>query len=259
MNNTFLQNKNILIAEDNKINQVVVKHTLSNLGATTDVVADGTEVIEKIRQQQYDLILMDIQMPEMDGYQATRYIRNELQNRVPIIAMTAFALNGEGEKCIEAGMNGYVSKPFTIESLSDIIEKTLFSPTAINVNPHVLASDGVVVDISMLYEVASDDETYIQLMINTFIENMPATIARIDKSYKDGDYEQLYSAAHYAKSSLSVIKINDMLEWVQKIEACAKHKTDLELLPQLIEKVKQRFEIVNELLLSKTQAGTNNN
>jgi CheY-like chemotaxis protein/HPt (histidine-containing phosphotransfer) domain-containing protein len=253
MNENILMNKRILVAEDNSINQVVVKHALSNLGATVDIVTDGTEAIEKIKQQSYDLILMDIQMPDMDGYDTTRYIRNELQNSIPIIAMTAFAQKGEDEKCLEAGMNAYVSKPFTTESLSETISRVLSSPMNVTSNPYILTNKGVVVDISMLYEVASDDESYIQLMISTFLENMPITIERIEKSYSDGNYDQLYSAAHYAKSSLSVIKINEMLEWVQKIEASAKNKTNLETLPELIEKVKTRFVVARQILETKTQ------
>jgi CheY-like chemotaxis protein len=257
MDDNILMNKQILVAEDNSINQVVVKHALNKLGATVDIVTDGRAAIEKIKQQPYDLILMDIQMPDMDGYDTTRYIRNELQNSIPIIAMTAFAQKGEDEKCLEAGMNAYVSKPFTTDSLNDTIIKVLSSPMNINSNPYILNKEGVVVDISMLYEVASDDESYIQLMISTFIENMPTTIERIEKSYRDGDYDQLYSAAHYAKSSLSVIKINEMLEWVRQIETSAKHKTHLETLPELIEKVKTRFAVARQMLQSKIlHAGT---
>jgi CheY-like chemotaxis protein len=253
MNENILMTKRVLVAEDNSINQVVVKHSLNNLGATVDIVTNGTEAIRKIKQQHYDLILMDIQMPDMDGYDTTRYIRNELQNSVPIIAMTAFAQKGEDEKCLQVGMNAYVSKPFTTEILNDTITKVLSTPMNVNANPYILNKEGVVVDISMLYEVASDDESYIQLMINTFIENMPTTIDRIDKSYNESDFEELYRAAHYAKSSLSVIKINEMLEWVQKIEASAKLKTNLEILPELIEKVQTRFAVARQLLQSRIE------
>jgi CheY-like chemotaxis protein len=254
MNENILVNKRILVAEDNSINQVVVKHALTNLGATVDIVTDGTEAIEKIKQQPYDLILMDIQMPDMDGYDTTRYIRNALQNSIPIIAMTAFAQKGEDDKCLEVGMNGYVSKPFTTESLTNTITKVLSSPMNVNSNPYILNKEDVVVDISMLYEVAADDENYIQLMISTFIENMPTTIERIEKSYSEGDYDELYRAAHYAKSSLSVIKINEMLEWVKEIEASAKYKKNFEMLPELIEKVKTRFAVARQMLQSKIQA-----
>jgi CheY-like chemotaxis protein/HPt (histidine-containing phosphotransfer) domain-containing protein len=250
MNNNLLLNKRVLVAEDNSINQFVVKHSLEKLGATADIVGDGKEAVEKITEGHYDLVLMDIQMPEMDGYEAAQYIRNELQNTTPIIAMTAFAINGEDEKCIEAGMNAYIAKPFSLETLNETITKVLSSPAEINTNPYILTKQGAVVDISMLYEVASDDETYIQLMITTFLENMPNTLLRIEDAYNKSDYEQLYSAAHYAKSSLSVIKINEMLEWVREIENCAKYKTDLEILPNLIGKVKSRFAVARQILQS---------
>src|SRR5207237_44222 len=137
---------------------------------------DGNEAIEKLSKSQYDVVLMDIQMPQKDGYETAEYIRNELRSAIPIIAMTAFALNGEEEKCLEAGMNGYVSKPFTVDGLGDAIQKALHTNSKATSNPYILTQGEVAVDLSMLYDIAMNDESYIKTMVLTFLENMPVTL-----------------------------------------------------------------------------------
>jgi len=115
----------ILLAEDNQINQLVAVKQLKKLGCHCDAVANGKEAIDALRHINYDLVLMDCQMPELDGYEATRQIRamNEKFSVIPIVAMTAHAMKGDREKCLEAGMNDYVTKPITISDLSAVIKK----------------------------------------------------------------------------------------------------------------------------------------
>lgn len=251
MKENILQDKNVLVVEDNVINQMVVKHSLVKLGATADIAGDGNEAIEKIRSTSYDLILMDIQMPVMDGYETTAFIRNQLKSNVPVIAMTAFALKGEDEKCYECGMNGYVSKPFTLDSLYNAIHGVFQLPYSVSTNPNILGNHEVAIDLSMLYEIAGNDPAYINTMISTFLENMPVTIGKIETNFQAEDWENLYRSAHYAKSSLSVIKIADMYDWVTTIEQSARRKVDLAALPELIERVKQKFVIVEKILSEK--------
>jgi signal transduction histidine kinase/CheY-like chemotaxis protein len=115
----------VLLAEDNKMNQLLAVEVLSKFGITTDVADNGRVAIEKCVEQYYDLILMDMQMAEMDGYQATVYIREELKKDIPIIAMTAHAMAGEREKCLSFGMNDYISKPFHTAELYEKIKNIL--------------------------------------------------------------------------------------------------------------------------------------
>ncbi|MCZ2223590.1 MAG: response regulator [Chitinophagales bacterium] len=125
MEYTILRNKHILVVEDNSISQMLVKHAISKFDALVDIADDGTKAIELAKINNYDLVLMDIFMPELDGYQTTEIIRNELKLNMPIIAMTALAIKGEQDKCFDVGMNGYIPKPFTTDILYNEIKKVL--------------------------------------------------------------------------------------------------------------------------------------
>ncbi|MCC6634708.1 MAG: response regulator [Chitinophagaceae bacterium] len=125
MTNELLIGKNILIVEDNAINQMLVKYAFAKSGANAIVAENGSQALELMNQNKFDAILMDIYMPELDGYQTTDIIRNQLHSSIPIIAMTALAMKGEEEKCLALGMNGYISKPFSSETLFQEIKRVL--------------------------------------------------------------------------------------------------------------------------------------
>ena len=118
----------ILLAEDNPINQMVAQHQLEDLGAEVDVAENGSEVLDAMAQKQYDLILMDCQMPEMDGYETTRQIRHQEAssgNRIPIVALTAHAFGHDRERCMAAGMDDYLSKPYDRRDLANVLKRWL--------------------------------------------------------------------------------------------------------------------------------------
>ena len=117
----------ILVAEDNEINQIVTTQVLSKVGFTCDLVANGKEALAALQSKEYDLVLMDCQMPEMDGFEATRQYRTREVERVakpvPIIALTANALRGDRERCLEAGMTDYLTKPIDPIKLIDLVQQ----------------------------------------------------------------------------------------------------------------------------------------
>jgi CheY-like chemotaxis protein len=118
----------ILLAEDNVTSQKVAKQMLRRLGYRADVVANGIEALQALERQPYDLVLMDLRMPEMDGLQATRIIRQRWPDNGPkIIAITAYALQGDKEKCIDAGMDDYISKPIRMNELAAILKLKKFA------------------------------------------------------------------------------------------------------------------------------------
>lgn len=115
---------NILLAEDNLVNQMVMLRMLEKIGHRADVAANGLEVLRALENSSYDVILRDIQMPEMDGFEATREIRQRWPNRgIKIMAITAYALNGDRERCLEAGMDDYISKPVQCSELAKILKR----------------------------------------------------------------------------------------------------------------------------------------
>jgi CheY-like chemotaxis protein len=124
----------ILLAEDNIVNQKVAVAMLRKFGYNPDIVTNGKEAVSALKTVPYDMVLMDCQMPEMDGYEATRQIRNPqsaIRNHaIPIIAMTAHAMQGAREECLEAGMDDYISKPINPQALLDVIEKWAVEPKA---------------------------------------------------------------------------------------------------------------------------------
>ena len=112
----------ILMAEDNPVNQKVALSMLKRIGYQADVAANGFEVLQALERQPYDVVLMDVQMPEMDGFEATRRIRSS-GSKICIIAMTAHALNGDKRACLDVGMDEYVSKPIRMEELQKVLER----------------------------------------------------------------------------------------------------------------------------------------
>ena len=121
---------NILVAEDDPMNQQLALMVLKRLGYGADIAVNGNEVLEMVSEKKYDLIFMDVQMPEMDGLEATRMIRLCLTVQPVIIAMTANAMDGDREKCLQSGMNDYISKPVNFEELMQILHKWALEVTA---------------------------------------------------------------------------------------------------------------------------------
>ena len=234
---------NVLIVEDHKVNQMVAKETLKKWGKDLEIdVADNGKIASEIlSEKDYDLILMDIQMPEMDGYETTAFIREQLpspKNEVPILAMTAYATTGEAEKCIEAGMNDYISKPFDPDTFYAKIAKLIdFEVAEQKVNVLDNGSSGPAIQLDYLTSITGENTDLQRTMIQMLIDEIPDEIDQLKKAYKNNDWKALGAKAHKYKSSAGYMGNNELLEIVKKVEKCAKEEKNLDEVQDLLEKI----------------------
>ncbi len=193
----------ILVAEDNIVNQKVALRQLDRLGYTADAVANGLEVLEALERIRYDVVLMDCQMPEMDGYDATAEIRRREGNlrHTPIIAMTANALDGDRERCLAAGMDDYISKPVKQETLSKAIQR--WTPNADqSFEP---ADTAGVIDAAVIAELrglqSPSDPNFFNHLIDLFIQETPHRLAAIRAAIAGSNAAALAHESHALKGS----------------------------------------------------------
>jgi CheY-like chemotaxis protein len=209
----------VLVVEDNVLNQKMTRIMLANNGFTVSGANSGTKAVALLRKEKADIVLMDLQIPGMDGYLTTRKIREELKLNVPIIAITAHAFNGEREKCVAAGMNDYLPKPFREQELLATIAN------------YQRAS---VIDLGFLKEQTRNNIPFIKDMIRTFIRQAPKDLDALQKAVKQKNGEQVYKIAHTLSTSVSFFglktHIGEELSRMQK----EKHAE-----PEQLEKVKR--------------------
>ena len=195
----MFSNKLILLAEDNVVNQKVAVRQLQKLGYRADAVANGREALEALGRIPYDLVLMDCQMPEMDGYEATAEIRRRegALKHTPVVAMTANALEGDRERCIAAGMDDYVSKPVRPEQLAAVLERLLSGAGRGAADaPSVVRDTLPPVDLERLHAVMGDDPEEVCAIIGVYLEQMTHSLKRLDAAIASGDAAEVNSVAH---------------------------------------------------------------
>lgn len=249
MNYPLLTGKKILAVEDNSINQMLVRYTLNKIGVLVDIAEHGSHALEFLKENIYDIILMDIHMPELDGYQTTQIIRGELHLDVPIVAMTALSINGEEERCKSLGMNGYIAKPFTVEGLYTELEKVLKQPTIIQNSFGLKISEtGINIDLTFLNELAGNDKSYVKTMIHLFVENTPNALIQLKQAYRAGTYDLVFKYLHNLKSSLSVIKVSEMFNLVLQIEAMLKEGVNEQTIDSMFNKLNYQYMKAENLL-----------
>jgi two-component system sensor histidine kinase/response regulator len=211
----------VLLAEDNPVNQQVAATMLRKRGHLVDIVADGRQAVEAVRARGYDILLMDVQMPEMDGLAATRAIRDGPHGRdVPIVALTAHALTGDRERCLAAGMNGYLTKPFKAHDLFAIVEKwteaaqltTLESAPA--AAPALVDLDGF---RARMRDAHSEDA--VDGILDTFLAGVPERVEALVAAVTAEDGGAIARAAHAFKSAAGSIGAHRLATILQELEA----------------------------------------
>jgi len=200
----------ILVCEDNILNQKLVKSVIQNFGFELDIAENGEEGIDFLSKKEYDLVLMDLQMPVKDGYQTAAYIRNEMKLSIPIIAMTAHSLVGEQERCYDVGMDGYVPKPFKQAALLKAIKMVM------NKDGNTLKKRRI--DFSYLDEMAYGNADFKKEMIALFIEKIPAEVIQLQEAFNENNADRAKKLAHNMKSSLDVFMLTDLSNCLSIIE-----------------------------------------
>ncbi len=217
-NFAYFKNSRILVAEDNEINQSLIKHLFEEWQIEFDLVTTGKQVLEMLTlyPQKYSLILMDIQMPEMDGYTATQEIRNELKLTIPIIATTAHALAGEREKCFGYGMNEYISKPIKDTHLFGLISQFIQTNKVIDKlkGKSLKPINNVYkfIDLGYMKDVSAGNIEYEKTVTRQFIEVISLDLIDIEKAWKNNDVTILRQLVHNIKTTVSVMGLNEKLD-----------------------------------------------
>ena len=260
--------RKILVAEDVELNQYLARHILESWEFEVLIVNNGLEAIHALEQASFDCILMDVQMPEMDGIEATQHIRrlpDPVKANIPIIALTANALKGDSEKYLAAGMNDYLAKPFDEERLFQVIYRNLaYYKTPVGTlatagpvgadSASLLASSSSIenpfknnnnsnsmtpvnsrlYDLTMVQSVSGGDEGFIKKMVALFIETVPQNVQDMKKALNEENWDQVGKTAHKLKSTIDSMGIKSIRQEIRTVEANAKQKEALQEVPALI-------------------------
>ncbi len=198
----------VLLAEDNAINQELAVRALQDQGHSVTVVENGEEAIQALSRDAYDLVFMDVQMPVMDGIEATRRIRaadsTVLDPHVPIVAMTANAMQGDRERCLEAGMDGYVAKPVARQKLAEAIQTATAGCGNGSTEAPSPADRGGAIDTTAILRNVGSDRAFVARIVGMFLSECPGMLSAIEDGISAGDCEAYGRAAHTLKGALSI-------------------------------------------------------
>ncbi|WP_174875134.1 response regulator [Vogesella oryzae] len=221
---TLSDTQHVLLVEDNLVNQKLGITLLERHGYQVTVAANGQEALELVAAQHFDLILMDMQMPVMDGLEATRRIRAqeaEHGGHLPIIAMTANVMSGDRERCIQVGMDGYIDKPITAAKVFEEIARVqggIVMPAKVE---HA-ATHNVVFDYAQLLRNCDDDQNFVPILLQAFSDDAPLLLAEIEQALASGELPRVVIASHSLRGSALSIAANALVAVCQRLEQTSK-------------------------------------
>ncbi len=240
----------VLLVEDNDINRLYAKSILKKWHCQTDTAENGLVAIEKVKNNLYDVVLMDIQMPILDGYETTKAIRlmdSEIR-LVPIIALTANATKVDVEKCLAAGMNDYLPKPFTPNDLYRKLFQELHIKPRKKEKKKATKVKSSAYSLEYLRSVSGNNEEFIREMIITFTQTIPPVLKEIEELATRKDWEKISQLSHKIKPSFTLMGMSALRNTVAAIEEHGREKTNLKELPEMIrEFVKNCERVLPEL------------
>ncbi len=229
---TEIKNIKVLVVEDIALNQLLMKTLLDDFGFERDVASNGKIAIEKLETKTYDIILMDLQMPEMNGFEATEYIRNTLNSKIPIIALTADVTTVDLEKCKAVGMNDYIAKPVDEKLLYSKIVGLVKKSVSINITRESETNQSEklkYVDLKYLMHRTKSNPKLMMEMISLYLEQTPPLIRVMKQSLHAEDWNSLYSAVHKMIPSFSIMGISsDFENMAKKVQEHASTQKEVE-------------------------------
>lgn len=247
----------ILVVDDNIGNQKLMLHLLERLGYGADVVGSGREAVEAHKRQSYDLILMDIMMPDMDGFTAARMIRvaQPEEERLHIVAVTTNSMKADRESYLAAGMDDYVRKPIQVQDLVAALERAVGSRERHDVQRKKTADDDPHEDelgldpvaLQNLSELVGDDEAFLEELIGTYLEHAPKMIAEMKRAIAENDAPALRLTAHTLKSNSADFGAMILSELSKKLEFMGQEE-QLDGAATLIPEVQSEFEKAASIL-----------
>lgn len=236
----------ILVVEDNPVNQKVALYMLRRLGLRADIAADGVEAVEAVQRIPYDIILMDCQMPEMDGFEATAHIRrleeeNGREPRSRILAMTANAMAGDRERCLASGMDDYLEKPLRMETLRTVLTEwaQLPHPEA-HLESSAAADSAEPLDLERLRENFHHDEKAVQELVDLYLSTTRPLLDKLKEAAEQRDGRSAIRAAHEIKGASAYILAEEITDLAREIEGAAK-ESDWENLDSLLDELEPAF------------------
>jgi len=261
-----VKNKKVLVVEDIALNQLLMKTLLDDFGFELDIADNGKIAIEKLTNESYDIILMDLHMPEMNGFEATEYIRKKLNSQIPIIALTADVTTADLQKCKALGMNDYISKPLDEKLLYSKIISLLKKPEPKKDTGNIKKDDiqtyqaegkSKCIDLTYLKKRTKSNPELMIEMIELYLKQTIPLISNMRPSLSEKDWDALYSSVHKMIPSFSLMGINKNFEItakkIQEYVSTQKHLDELEELVLQLETVcnKACKELDEELILLK--------
>ena len=249
MNLRPLTNIAILLVEDNEMNTLLASAIIERTGAKITQADNGMDAIQLLRNQSFDLILMDLHLPVMDGFKTACYIRKNLALTIPIIAITANVVNGEEHRCIEAGMNGFIAKPYTEKDLLDTIATCIpfRNGVAEKITTNATPSSALY-NLSFLEDVSGGNRDLLDRMILLFIEQAPAAVNQLKTAYNNHNFSEIHAIAHRMKPDIDNLNIVSLKDDIRKIESFAEQRKNGEALKALIVNVDNTItQVVHKL------------
>jgi PAS domain S-box-containing protein len=235
-----IKNIKVLVVEDIALNQLLMKTLLDDFGFERDIASNGKIAIEKLQSKSYDIILMDLQMPEMNGFEATEYIRNKLNSKIPIMALTADVTTVDLAKCKAVGMNDYISKPvdekLLYSKIIGLVKKQGSIKTTVHNEYEKKRSEKLkCTNLNYLMLRTKSNPALMMEMISAYLEQTPPLISAMKQSLLDKDWKSLNSAVHKILPSLSIMGISeDFVNTAKKIQEYASSQQHKDVIPELI-------------------------